>query len=135
MLKILQAGVQHYMNWGLPDIQAGFKKGRGSNDQIAKIYWIIKKQESSRNIYNCFIDYAKAYDCVDHKKLKKFFKRWEYQITLCASWEICIQVKKQQLEQDMEQWTGSKSGNECVKTVHCHPAYWTYMQSTPCWAG
>ena len=132
MLKILQAGVQHYVNWGLPDIQAGFKKGRGSNDQIAKIYWIIKKQESPRNIYNCFIDYAKAYDCVDHKKLKKFFKRWEYQITLCASWEICMQVNKQEFKLDMEQQTGSKLQKEYIKAVYCHPAYLTYMQSTSC---
>ena len=68
-----------------------------------------KKQESSRkNIYFCFIDYAKAFDCVDHKNCGKFFKRWEYQTTWIASWEICMQVRKQQLELDMEQQTGSK---------------------------
>ena len=68
-----------------------------------------KKQESSRkNIYFCFIDYAKAFDCVDHNKLGKFWKRWEYQTTWSASWEICMQVRKQQLELDMEQQTGSK---------------------------
>ena len=62
----------------------------------------------------------------------KFWKRWEYQITWLASWEICMQVKKQQLELDMEQQTGSKLGKEYVKGVYCHPAYWTYMQSTSC---
>ena len=67
-------------------------------------------------------------NCVDHNKLK-FFKWWEYQTTLSASWEICMQVKKQQLELDMEQWTGSKLGKEYVKTVYCPPAYLTYMQS------
>ena len=67
-----------------------------------------KKQESSRNIYFCFIDYAKAFDCVDHNKLWKILKRWEYQTTWPASGETCIQVKKQQLELDMEQQTGSQ---------------------------
>jgi len=65
----------------------------------------------------------------------KFFKRWEYQTTLPASWGICIQVKKQQLEPDMEQQTGSKLGKEYVKAVYCHSAYLTYMQSTSCQAG
>ena len=91
-----------------------------------------KKQEFQKNIYFCFIDYAKAFDCGDHNKLWKFLKRWEYQTTLSASWEICIQVKKQQLEPDMEQQTGSKLGKEYVKAVYCHPAYLTYMQSTSC---
>ena len=89
-----------------------------------------KKQEFQKNIYFCFIDYAKAFDCGDHNKLWKFLKRWEYQTTLSASWEICIQVKKQQLEPDMEQQTGSKLGKEYVKAVYCHPAYLTSMQST-----
>ena len=62
----------------------------------------------------------------------KFFKRWEYQTSFLASWEICMQVMKQQLETDMEQWTGSKSGEKCVKAVYCHPAYLTYMQGTSC---
>ena len=67
-----------------------------------------KKQEFQKNLYFCFIDYAKAFDCVDHNKLWKFWKRWEYQTTWPASWEICMQVRKQQLELDMEQQTGSK---------------------------
>ena len=76
-------------------------------------------------------NYAKTFDCVDHKK-RKFFKRWEYQTTLPATWETCMQVKKQQLEPDMEQQTGSKLGKKYVKAVCCHPAYLTYMQSTSC---
>ena len=67
-----------------------------------------KKQELQKNIYSCFFDYAKAFDCVDHHNFGKFWKRWEYQTTWSASWETCIQVRKQQLELDMEQQTGSK---------------------------
>ena len=74
MLKILQARLQQYVNRELPDIQAGFRKGRGSRDQIANIRWIIEKARSSKNIYFCFIDYAKAFDCVDHNKLWKILK-------------------------------------------------------------
>ena len=109
MLKILQARLQQYMNRELPDAQAGFRKGRGTRDQTAKIHWIIEKaREFQKNIYFCFIDYAKAFHCVDHNKLWKILKEWEYQTTWPASWEICIQVRKQQLELDMEQQTGSK---------------------------
>ena len=102
-----------------------------SRDQIANIRWIIKKAgEFQKNIYFCFIDYTKAFDCVDHNTCGKFWKRWEYQTTWPASWEICMQVKKQQLEWDIEQQTGSKLGKEYVKAVCCHPAYLTYMQNT-----
>ena len=94
------------------------------------IRWIIKRaREFQKNIYFCFIDYAKAVDCVDHNKLE-FLMRWEDQTTWPAYWEICMQVNKQQLELDMEQQTGSKSGKEYVKAVYCHIAYLTYMQST-----
>ena len=97
------------MNRELPDIQAGFRKGRGTRDQTANISWITEKaREFQKNIYFCFIDYAKAFDCVDHNKLWKIWKRWKYQTTWSASWEICMQVRKQQLELDMEQLTGSK---------------------------
>ena len=96
------------MNCELPEVYAEFRKGIGTINQIANICWIIKKaKEFQKNIYFCFIDYAKAFDCVDHNKCGIFFKRRECQTTLPASWEICMQVKKQQLEQDMEQWTGS----------------------------
>ena len=109
MLKILQARLQQYVNHELPDVQTGFRKGRGTRDQIANIRWIMEKaREFKKSIYFCFIDYAKAFDCVDHNKLWKILKRWEYQTTWPASWETCMQVRKQQLELDMEQQTGSK---------------------------
>ena len=109
MLKILQARLQQYVNHELPDVQAGFRKGRGTRDQIANILWIITKaREFQKNICFCFIDYAKAFHCVDHNKCGKFWKRWEYQTTWPASWETYMQVRKQQLELDMEQQTGSK---------------------------
>ena len=109
MLKILQARLQQYMNPKVPDVQAGFRKGRGTRDQIANIHWIIKKaREFQKNIYFSFIDYAKAFSCVDYNKHWKILKRWDYQTTWPASWEICMQVRKQQLELDMEQQTGSK---------------------------
>ena len=82
MLKILQARLQHYVNRELSDVQAGFRKGRGTRDQIAKIPWITEKaKEFQENIHFCFIEYAKAFDCVDHSKLWKFLKGWEYQTT------------------------------------------------------
>ena len=106
MFKILQARLQQYVNCELPVVQASFRKGRWTRDQIANICWIMEKaREFQKNIYFCFIDYDKAFDCVDHNK---FWKRWEYQTTWPASWEICMQVRKQQLELDMEQQTGSK---------------------------
>ena len=85
--------------------------------------------EFQKNIYSCFIDYTRAPDFVDQTNCGKFLKRWEYQTTWPASWENCMQVKKQQLELDMEQQIGSKLGKEYVKAVYCHPAYLTYMQS------
>ena len=116
MLKILQVRLQQYMNHQLPDVQAGFRKGRGTRDQIANIHWIIEKTRAfQRNIYFCFIDYTEALTVWITINCGKFWKRWEYQTLLPASWEICIQVKKQQLEPDMEQQTGSKLGNEYVR--------------------
>ena len=87
MLKILQERLQQYMNHELLDVQAGFRKSRGTRDQIATICWIMEKaREFQKNIYFCFIDYAKAFDCVDHNKLWKILKkRWEYLTTLPAS--------------------------------------------------
>ena len=102
MLKILQARLQQYMNQELPDVRAGFRKGRRTRYQIANICWIIKKaRELQKNIYFCFIDYAKAF-VWNITNPGKFLKRWEYQTTWPASWEICMQVKKQQLDLDME---------------------------------
>ena len=86
LLKILQARLQQYMNHELPDVQVGFRKGRGTRDQIANIHWITEKsREFQKNIYFCFIDYVKTFDCMDHKKLWKILKRWGYQTTLPAS--------------------------------------------------
>ena len=104
MLKILQARLQQYMNRELPDVQVGFRKGRGTRDQIANICWIIEKaREFQKNIYFCFIDYAKPLTVWITINCWKFWKRWEHQTTWPASWEICMQVRKQQLELDMEQ--------------------------------
>ena len=103
MLKILQARLQQYMNRELPDVQAGFRKGRGTRDQIANIHWIMEKaREFQKNIYFCFIDNAKAFDCVDHNKLWKILKEMEIPDHLTCFLEICMQVKKQQLEPDMD---------------------------------
>ena len=109
MLKILQARLQQYVNRELPDVQAGFRKGRGTRDQTANIHWIMEKaRELQKNIYFCFIVYAKAFDCVDHNQLWKILREMEYQTIWPASWETCMQVRKQQLELNMEQLTGSK---------------------------
>ena len=87
MLKILQARLQLYMNRKLPDVQAGFRKHRGTRDQIASIRWVIKKaREFQENIYFCFIDYAKAFDCVDHKKLWKILKEMGIPDHLTCFW-------------------------------------------------
>ena len=95
------------MNRELPVVHAGFRKGRGTRNQIGNIHWVIKKaREFQENIYFCFNDYAKAFVWITTNWK---IKRWEYQTTLPASWEICMQVKNQQLELDMEQ-TGSESG-------------------------
>ena len=109
MLKILQARLQQYMNHELPGVQAGFRKGRGTRDQIANIRWIMEKaREFQKNIYFCFINHSKAFDVWITTNCGKFLKKWEYQATWPASWETCMQVRKQKLELDMEQQTGSK---------------------------
>ena len=108
MLKILQARLQQYVNREIPDVHAGFRQGRGTRDQIANIAGSWKKQEFQKNIYFCFIEYAKAFDCMDHNKLWKILKEMEYQTTGLASWETYMQLRKQQLELVMEQQTGFK---------------------------
>ena len=106
---ILQARLQQYVNRELPDVQAGFRKGRGTRDQIANIRWIMEKaREFQKNIYFCFLDDAKAFDCVDHNKLWKILQEMGISATWPASWEICTQVKKQQLELNIEQQSVSK---------------------------
>ena len=97
------------MNHELPDVQAGFRKDRGTIDQIANIHWIIEKaREFQKNIYFFFIDFAKPLTVWITINFGKFWRRWEYQTTWPVSWETCVQVRKQQLELDMEQQTGSK---------------------------
>ena len=131
MLKILQARIQQYMNCELPDVQVGFRKGMGTRDQIANIGWIIKKARVlEKNHLLLFYWLCQILWLCRSQQTGKFFKRCEYQTTWPASWEICMQVKKQQLELDIEKQTGSKSGKEYFKAVYCHPAYLTYMQST-----
>ena len=109
MIKILQARLQQYMNHELPDVQAGFRKGRGTRDQIAIIRWIMEKaREFQNNIYFCFIDYTKAFDCEDHNKLWEILKEMGIPEHLTCLLRTCMQVRKQQLELDMERQTGSK---------------------------
>ena len=132
MLKILQARFQQYVNCELLDVQAEFRKGRGTGDQIANIHWIIKKvREFQKNIYFCFIDYAKAFDCVDHHKLWKILKEMGIADNLTcllrnlyASQEATVRTGHGTTQ------SGSKSGKEYIKAVYFHPAYLTYMQST-----
>ena len=92
MLEILQARLQQYVNHEIPDVHAGFRNGRETRDQIANICWIIEKAtDFQKNIYFCFIDYAKALTVWITTNCRKFLKRWEYQITWPASWEISMQ--------------------------------------------
>ena len=109
MLKILQARLQQYMNHEILDVQAGFRKSRGTRDQIANIHWIIKKaREFQENIYFCFIDYARAFDCVDHNKLENSERDGNTRPPNLPPEKPHMQIKKQQLELDMEKPTGSK---------------------------
>ena len=133
MLKILQARLQLYVNCELPDVQAGFRKGRGTRDQITNICWIIEKAiEFQKNIYFCFTDYAKAFDCVDHNKLWKILKEMEKSDhltcllrNLYAGQEATVRTGHRTMD-----WfqTGKRVHQGCI----CHPAYLTYMQSTSC---
>ena len=116
------------MNWELPDVQDGFRKDRRTRDQTANICWIMEKTRGfQKNIHFC---------CTMLKLLcgpqqsGKFLKRWEYQTTVPASRETCMQIKKQRSELDMEQWICSKLGKVYVKAVHCHLVHLTYRQST-----
>ena len=122
MLKILQVRLQQYMNWELLDIEAGFRKGRGTRDQIAHIHWIIEKaREFQKNI--CFIDYAKAFDCVDHNKLWKILQEMGIPDHL-----TCL-LRNLYVDQEAGHgtMTGSKLGKEYMKAVYCHLAYLIYM--------
>ena len=127
MLKILQGRLQQYLNWEIPDVEAGFRKGKGTRDQIANILWIIEKaREFQKNI--CFTDYAKAFDCVDYNKLWEILKEMGISDYLTCLLRNLYAGQ----EPDMEKQTGSKLGKECIKAVYCHPSYLTYIQSTSC---
>ena len=108
MLKVLQVRLKQYMNWELPDVQAGFRKGRGTRDQIANIHWIIKKvREFQKNIYFCFVDYVKAFDNMDHNKLQNIIKEigiLDHLTCLLRN----LYVGQEETELNMEQQTGSK---------------------------
>ena len=130
MLKILQARLQQYVKNEIPDVQVVFRKGRGSRDQIANICKIMDKtRELHKNIYFCFIDYAKTFDCVDHDKLWKILKEMGTPDQL-----ICLlrnlYVGQEATVRTGHGTTGSKSGKEYVKAVYCNSAYLTYMPST-----
>ena len=112
MLKILQARLQQYLNRELTDVQAGFREGRGTRDQIANVHWIMEKESSKKTFISALLTMPKPLTVWITINCGKFWKRWEYQTTWPASWEICIQVRKQQLERDMEQQTGSKQEKE-----------------------
>ena len=136
MLRILQAKLQQFMkfmNRELPQVQAGFRKGRETRDQIVNIHWIIKKaREFQKMIYFCFIDYTKAFDCMDHNKLWKILKEMGIPDHLTCPLRNLYAGQEAIVELDMEQQTGSKLRKEYIKDVHCHPAYSTSVQSTSC---
>ena len=126
MLKILQARLQQYVNHELPDVQAGFRKGRGTRDQIANIRWIIEKaREFQKNIYFCFIDYAKAFDCVAHNQLWKILKEMGKPDHLTCL--LRNMYAGQEATVRTEQLTGSKLGKEYIKAVYCQPVNLTYL--------
>ena len=111
------------MNRELPDVQAGFRKGRGIRDQIANICWIIEKaREFQKNIYFCFIDYTKAFDCVDHNQLWKILEEMGIPDSLTCILRN-LYAGQEATESDMKQQTGSKLGKEYVKAVYCHPDF------------
>ena len=131
MLKILQARLQQYMNCELPDVQAGFRKGRGTRDQIANICWIMEKaRKFPKNIYFCFIDYAKAFDCVDHNKLWKILKE------MGILDHLTYLLRNLYAGQEATVRTGEGSTDwfqiekEYAKAVYSYPACLTFMQST-----
>ena len=130
MLKILQARLQQYIYQELSDVQAGFRKGK--RNQRSNCQHLLDHRKSKtipeKHLTSASLTMLKSLTV----GITTNWKRWEYQTILSASWEVCMQVKKQQLKMEMEQWTGSKLGKEYVKAVYCHPAYLTYMQSTSC---
>ena len=131
MLKLFQARLQQHVNQELPEVQAGFRKGRETRDQIANIYWITEKaREFQKKSTSASLTMQKPLTVWITINCEIFLKRWEYQTILTAFWETWLQVKNQQLEPDIEQWISSKSGKEYIKAIYCHLAHLTYMQST-----
>ena len=131
MLKILQARLQQYVHRELPEFKLDLEKAEEPEIKLLTSAGSSKKQESSRkHLLLLYWLHQSLWLGFGSQQTEKFLKRWEYQPIWPASWEICIQVKKQQLELDMEQQTGSKSRKEYVKAIYCHPAYLSYMQST-----
>ena len=129
-VKILQARLQQCLNQEHADLWGGFWRGRGNRDQIVNTVGSWRKQGSFRKTStSASLTMQNPLTVVDHNKLWKFLKSWEYQTTLHVSWETCMQIKKQQLDPDMKPLTRSKLGKEYMKTVYCYPAYLTYMQS------
>ena len=126
MLKIRQARLQQYVNWELPDVQAGFRKGRGTRNQITNIHWIMEKAKKFQRKTSTSLTTLKPLTVWITRMCAKFLKRWEYQTTLPVSWESCMWVKKQQLEPYMEKQTGSKSRKEYDKAVCCHPVFFNF---------
>ena len=119
------------MNCECADVQAGFRKNRGTRGQIANIRLITENaREFQKNIYFYFIDYAIAFNCVDHNKLENSSRDGNTRPSDLHPEKYVCRSRSKQLELDMDQKTGSKSGKEYVKAVYCHPAYLTYMQST-----
>ena len=131
MLKILHTRLQQYMNRELPDVQAGFRKGRGTRNHIANICWIIKKaREFQKKIYFCFIDYDKAFDCMDHNQLWKILQEMGIPNHLTCLLRNMYAGQEATVRAGQETQTGSKLGKEYIKAVYCHPDYLIYMQST-----
>ena len=123
---------QQYMNWERPDVQTGFRKGRGTRDQIANICWIIEKaRQFQKSIYFCFIDYSKAFDYVDHNKLWKILKEMGIPDHLTCLLRN-LYADQEATEPNMEQQIGSKSRKEYFKALYCHSDYLTFMQRTSC---
>ena len=133
MLKILQARLQQYANLNIQMFKLDLEKAEEPEIKLPTTTGSLKKQESFRKVSTfALLTTPKHLTVWITTNYGKFFKRWEYQTTLPASWEICMQVKKQQLELDMKQKTDSKSGKEYVKALYFHPAYLAYMKSTSC---
>ena len=130
MLKILQARLQQYVKREFPDVQAGFRKGRGTRDQIANIRWIIEKaREFQKNIYFCFTDYATAFDCVDHDKLRKIHQEMGISDHLTCLLRILYAGQEATVRTGHGKTDWFQIRKEYIKAVYCHPAYLTYMQS------